>query len=357
MALKVKIVDGYDNVQGKIHTPSQGYYEEMPGQVVYTHPLESGTQILRPFANDTFGLEQAINGSGAGTLTTVHDGGDSSAFTASAVVGTWDFASATQANTGTASIDATGTRNGDIASFTNSTLNVGDYEAFRGFIFIESWPSSGSKNFSFQLYSGGAPIGSPVNLNVYVDTNNLSNWQLFEIPMQDFGITDPTFDAVWLTVLDSGRGNAPAAYFDDLSFVGAATGGGAVYSIAPPADETWVIRKMKWTAVGPASTKWDEFFGITELTNGYQLAFLNKGATVQSFTAHNLFEMMEYPTVTTNVLDGVSTNIFEVIFTFENKDLVLQGALEQSIECRIRDDLSGITKLRAFAEGYKLEVV
>lgn len=356
MSIKVKLVDGNDNVQAGIYTPTSSSHKPMPGLVTYTHPLESGTPVIVPFTNDTYGIEQDIDGSAAGTLTTMHNGTDTVAFTASATVGTWDFASTAQANTGTKSIDATGTRNGDIATFTNSTLNVGDYDKFRGFIYITSWPSSGSKNFSFQLSNGGTPLGTSVNLSVYVDTSVLNTWQLFEIPMVDFQISVPQFDAVILRVIDAGQGNAPSAYFDDMSFVTAATGGGETYLIKPPLDQDWVIRELKWIGVGPATSNWDEFFGISQLTNGYQLAFTTKGSTTSSYTARNLFDMLQYPNVVSNVTSGTSTNIFEISLLFSEKDVVLQGNLEEAIEIRVRDNLSSITKLRATAIGHVLSL-
>ena len=58
MSIKVKLVDGNDNVQAGIYTPTSGNHKPIPGLVTYTHPLESGTPVIVPFTNDTYGAGQ-----------------------------------------------------------------------------------------------------------------------------------------------------------------------------------------------------------------------------------------------------------------------------------------------------------
>ena len=135
MAGKFKIIGSEDRVNATVYSPTDVSHDLPPGLEVYNHNIETGTPQSWFFQNDDFGADQNINASGAGTLTPIHDGGDTAAFTAAAVTGTWDFASTTQANSGTQSIQL-GTKNGDIASFTNgSDLTLTDYDTIRGYIY------------------------------------------------------------------------------------------------------------------------------------------------------------------------------------------------------------------------------
>lgn len=357
MAGKFRLTGPESGVEAKIHTPSDRGHQKIPGLVVYSHNLETGTPLLNFFADEEGSVDQNINASGAGTLTGVHNGGDTALFTASAVSGTWDFASTTQANTGTQSIQL-GTKNNDIASFTNaSDLTVTDYSDLRGFIYITSWPNSGSKNVQFQLYLNGAPVGSAVNLSAYIDTSIQDEWQLFDIPMSDFNITSAQFDAVWVTMVDNGAGSAPSGFLDDISFVGAGTGGQTTFRVKPPIDQVWVVNRIKWTAVSNSSAlKYNEWFGIPELTNGYTFSFKSRGKTTSTFTARNFFEIAQYPNVTLDIISGTSS-LFEVYFDIPDEQQVLIGALEQEIDLVVRDDLSSMIEFRASLQGYNRTIV
>lgn len=354
MAGRFRLIGPEDGVEAKIHTPSEPGHEKIPGLVVYNHNIETGTPLLEFFADETGSVEQNINASGAGTLTGVHNGGDTSLWTAAAVSGTWDFASTTQANSGTHSIEL-GTRDGDTASFTWPTagdLSVSAYNSFRGFIYITSWPNSGNKEVTIQLHLNGAAIGSAVALSNYIDTSVQDTWQLFTIPMSDFQTLSSAFDAVWVSMVDSGKGSAPSGFLDDTSFVQSGTGGTEVFSVKPPLDEVWVVNRIKWTAVATSSAiKYDEFFGISGLTNGYQLSFTSGGRTIQTFLARDFFDMLQYPNVTAQIISGTSS-IFELYYDIPQELQTLIGAREQSIELVVRDDLSSMTKFRATMQGY-----
>lgn len=357
MAGKFRLVGPESGVEAKVHTPTDRGHESIPGLVVYSHNLETGTPLLRFFSDETGNVDQNINASGSGTLTGVYDGGDTTLFTANAEVGTWDFVSTTQANTGTRSVEL-GTKNGDIASFTNaSDLTVTDYSDLRGYIYITSWPNSGNKNVEVQLYLNGAPVGSAVSLSVYIDTSIQDTWQLFDIPMSDFGITSAQFDAVWITMVDSGAGAAPSGFLDDIALVAAGTGGQTIYTIKPPIDEVWVVNRLKWTAVANSSSlKYDEWFGIPQLTNGYAVTFKSRGKSTLNFTARNFFEMAQYPNVTLDIISGTNS-LYEVYFDIPQEQQVLIGALEQEIDLIVRDDLSSMLEFRASLQGYSRTIV
>lgn len=352
MAGRVRLIGHGDGVEAAVHSPVDKTHLVKPGLVVYTHSLEVGVPIIKFFTDTDGNVNQNVNATGAGTLTVVHNGTDTVAWTAAATIGTWDFASTAQAHTGTKSIDATGTRNGDIATFSTTSLTLTAQESLRGYIYITSWPSSGNKDIEFALESGGATVGSPKSLKPYIDTSLQNQWQVFEIPVTDFGATVSTIDAIKILVVDSGQGSAPKAYFDDIAFVGAGGGTFIQYEIAPPANETWVINRIKWTAVsGGQALKYNEFFGISELANGYSFGFSSGLGVRQTFTAKNFFQMAQYPNVTLNAITATST-LFEVTFDIPFEQQTLIGGLGQRMVLTVRDDLSSLTEFRAAAQGY-----
>lgn len=357
MAGKVRLIGPDSGVEAKVHTPTDQGHSKIPGLVVYNHTLETGQPLLRFFSDETGNVDQNINASGAGTLTGIYDGGDTSLFTATAEIGTWNLTSTDQANTGTQSVQL-GTKNGDTAAFTNaSQLTVTDYSGLRGYIYITSWPNSGNKNVRVQLFNQGASIGDSVNLSVYVDTTVQDSWQLFDIPITDFGVTTPLFDAVYITMVDSGAGSAPSGYLDDVALVSAGTGGQREFTLRPPVDQTWVVTRMKWTAVATSSAlKYNEWFGIPELTNGYSVSFRTKGRSQLNFSARNFFEMAQYPNVTLSIISGTNS-IFEVYFDIPAEQQVLIGSLEQEIVLSVRDDLSSMLEFRATMQGYQRQII
>jgi hypothetical protein len=358
MAGRFRLIGQGDGSEAKVHSPNDKRHVAAPGLLVYTHPYEVGTPLIQFFQDPLGNPNQNVNASGAGTLETVHNGGDTVSWTAQATIGVWDFTSTDQANTGASSIDATNTRNGDIAYFSKgSDLIVTDYSTLRGFIYITSWPSSGSKNFEFSLADNDSVVGSVVQLSSYIDTNSLNSWQLFEIPITDFGISSANFDQLRLDVVDAGQGSAPKAYFDDLAFVSSGTGGSVQYRIAPPVTEEWVINRIKWVAVSNSSSiKYNEFFGLPELANGYTFSFRSSGKVVSTVSANNFFEMAQYPNVTLDIISGTAS-LFELYFDITAEQQELIGALGPEIVMTVRDDLSSMLEFKATAQGYIRRVI
>ena len=354
MAVKSKIIGGdTGNLEAHIHESSEAYHGLHPGLFTYTHPVEKRQFDVRFFTNDDFGADLNVAATAPTTTTVVHNGGDTVAFSATNVSGNnYIFNSTDQARTGTASIDASGTRNGDIASFTNSTLNIADYDSLDGYVYITSWPTNGNKDFTIQLYSGGAPTGISVNLSVYVDENNQDVWQLFSIPMPDFQSIDITFDEIRITTVDAGQGNAPSIYLDDIELVAAGQSRNIVYSVCPQPGELMEVRKIKWiAAVTKLKVEYDEFFGIPQLSNGFTLAFKRKGIVTSQFFAKDFYDMLQFPNVHLETWEGQTETIYQLTMDIPEEQSVLIGQLDQCMELTVRDDLSSLIRFRASVQG------
>ena len=354
MSIKTKLIGGESGLtEVHVHEPKEPFHNLHPGLITYQHPIEKRQLDVRFFTNDTFGADLNVTATTPTTTTIVHNGGDTVAFSATNVSGNnYVFNSTTVAHTGTASIDASGTRNGDIASFTNSTLNVASYDSLDGYIYITSWPTNGNKDFTLQLYDGGAPIGIAVNLSNYVDENNQDVWQLFSIPMVDFQSLNVTFDEIRITTVDAGQGNAPSIYLDDLELVAAGQSRSVVYSVCPEPGELMEVRKIKWiAAVTKLKVEYDEFFGIPQLSNGFTLSFKTKGQITSQFFAKDFYDMLQFPNVHLETWEGQTETIYQLTMEIPEEQSVLIGQLEQCMELTVRDDLSSLIRFRASVQG------
>lgn len=352
MSGKFRLIGSGAEAEASVHTPTSVGSDEISGLVVYNHSLETGVPLFQFFSDESGAVDQNIDASAAGTLTNIHNGTDSVLWTAVAEVGTWDFASTAQANTGTKSIEITSTRDG-VASFTNlSPLNVTDYSDLRFFLYIDVWPALGNKNIVVQLSLNGSAVGSTVNVSSYADTTAAGSWQLVNIPTTDFAVGTAQFDAIIVSVVNTGAGPTLSGYIDDMALVGSGTSGRRAFSIGPPPDQVWVINKIKWTAVSTSnSIKYDEFFGIPALTNGYTLSFESQDKEKNSFLVNTFFGLAQYPNVSLNIISGTNS-IFEVFFDIPQNQQVLVGRLNQKISLTVQDNLSSMQKFRTTALGY-----
>jgi len=354
MPVKTKIIGGESGLtEAHVHVSKEPYHNLHPGLVAYTHNLEKRNFDTRFFTNDTYGADQNVTATTPVSSTVVHNGGDTVAFSAANLVGNnFVFNSTTVFRTGAASIDATGTRNGDIASFTNGSQSISGYDSLDGYIYITSWPANGNKDFTFQLYSGGTPIGVALNLSIYVDENSQDTWQLFSIPMTDFLSATPTFDEIRITTVDAGQGNAPSLYFDDIELVAAGQSRNTVYSVCPAPGEVMEVRKIKWiAAVTKLKVEYDEFFGIPQLTNGYTLSFKSRGLATSQFFARDFYDMLQFPNIHLETWEGQTETIYQLTLDIPEEQSVLVGQLDQCMELTVRDDLSSLIRFRASVQG------
>ena len=130
MPTPVVITDGGTSGHASIYEPSIDGRDGDRGLLVYTEPRRVIPFTSRPLINSVNGTEMAVAVAFSGTPDPVHDGTDTTLWTASALSGTWAFADTSAASQAVATvIDYTGlsgdtlTINGD--GFTNTVLTEG----------------------------------------------------------------------------------------------------------------------------------------------------------------------------------------------------------------------------------------
>lgn len=323
--------------------------------------------VVRFFSNNTYGVDMNQNITFGGTPHKIHNGTDSTEWTGSIEAGSgsaFDFASTDQANTGTKSVDATGSLNGNYALFSkpSSTIAVDDYVAITGYIYITSWSTLGTrKDVDVELRNNGVVQGNRVSLSDYIDTANFNSWQKFSIPLADFGLTNETADEFGVETIDEGAGSAPNYYLDDIQFE--ETNATAEFRLTPPEGKLYTIWDIKFSIVAPWSAMasdgskpeitYNKFMDMNALDNG--LVVIDNRIEGIRFSAalNNNMDFMQLPVANWEVKGYDETNaIIEIHFDFNsNTPVLLDDAQGDYNSITISTDLSSLLFFRASARG------
>ena len=320
------------------------------GLMVYTHPYEEFGYQVTYLTNEQFGREMAQNPTTETIVsTTIHDGTDTVAWTASAITGGgFDFASTAQAYAGTKSVDASVSANNDTASFTApSALNPTGFTLFRFYMYITGWSTEGNKNVTFQWFNAGSPVGLEISVNNYVDTTLLNTWQQVDIPISDFQITSAQFDEIHIKTVDTGRGNPPDYYLDNIQIISNTQGDGVYdFSWNVPYGTMYYLTGLRFTARTSGKTNLDssEFFGLSALTNGIELVYRNNNQVFAALDAREIFDMLSWGDVETHV-EGSTNNVTIIVeFQIPLGHFLMNGTNGDFITVKIRDDLSSMDR-------------
>ena len=332
-----------------------------PGLLVYSHDAVHRTYAPAKLSapDGRTDLSEAFSSITAGEP--VHNGGDTAYWTGSQVIGTTvDFASTAQANNGTASIDATGMSNNDTFALTApAPINPTSYAFLEMYIYISTWSTQGTtKEIQVQCLNNGTSTGNTVSLSSYCDIATQGVWQLVLIPMTDFGITAATIDEIRFTCQDTGRGSPPAVYYDDMQFLGTTTTGVLTFEFSPRPEETVEIRGIEWDGVNGAKDKvvWNEFWGLTELTNGCTLTVRSGGRTAFTLLVRNIYDFGSIAPVRMEAIPSGSTGgIIKAYATLATEGLVLEGSKGDSISVTVRDDITALDRMSVALEAYYID--
>jgi hypothetical protein len=357
--LPVRIIDGFKNfIADVVQDGGEG------GLVVYTKPRYRTEGVVRAFFNPNIGINMNVDGSSSPALIeNVHNGGDNAYWTGSAITGTWDFASTTQAKTGAQSIDGTGTINNDQARLDKgSTLSLSSYTVLTGWIYVGSWPTQGTKEVRLQFEDAAqATVGVTVNMSDYIDTALINSWQRFIIPLTDFNAAGATIQSVIVTTIDLGGQPAPDYYLDDIQITDATAG--TEFVLEPEAGEKLYITNIKVLledvynealTVGGHPVALDSFMGVPALSNGITFAHIRDNDVVFNFLFTNLRDAFRSPNIGDIQSGNDGTNTWlSYNFKIDNRGgLLLDSKLNDKLVITIRDDLSGLTNFTNVATAY-----
>lgn len=350
MGVEAYITQEGNNKHAEVYDPADDGRAGNPGLTVYTEDRNPLPMTTVPLLNAAFGFDMNQSTPFSGAADGVHDGTDSVLWTATALSGTWDFASTTQAKAGTKSIDATATGNNSEALLTrSSTIMAGDFIALHGFIYITSWPGTGTKDVRLQLSNGGVDTGVEINLIDYIEIGIVGSWQPFIIPTADFGAG--TIDELSIKTISQGGGGAPDYFLDEIDFEEA--GGFIDFVYAPGPDEKFTILEIgnvfQTTAAEAVVRDPDLFMGTTALTNGVVAFKTSEGTVFQGFPLTSLFDYLQFPQLKEYTTASSGTKTLTSMVTVIQEPL--DGRLQETFTYRIQDDLTGLSKMRVWLFG------
>lgn len=351
MSAKFRLLGADTNLEAGV----EKHGDEPAGIVAYTHPHKHYAYEVNYLTNGQFGRNMAQNPTGETiTSTLIHNGGDTAAWTASAVTGGgFDFTSAAQAFDGTQSIDASVSANNDVASFAApAPLNPTGFSFYRMHMYITGWDAQGTKDVTLQWFSNGAPVGVAISIVQYVDTALFNTWQQVDIPMGDFQINSAEVDELQITTVDQGRGSPPDYYLDKLELISSSAGDGVYeYRWDTTYGVEYYLQGLRFSALtsGKTDLNSSEFFGLTALTNGIELVFRNDKTVYAALDARDVFDILSWGFVETHV-EGSNNNVTIVAeFKIPDDHLRLYGKRGDRLVVRVRDDLSGMDKFTCSA--------
>ena len=317
------------------------------------------------FTNPTYGKDINQDGALGGTPEEVHDGTDTSLWTASDEgAGTWDFAGTTDPKEGSKCIDGTGTLDGAIAQFDRgSSLSMASYAAFSGWIKYTS-AIVGTQACDIYGYDTGTSlmVGNEVCVCSYVDRDLLNVWQKFVIPKDDLGLNSSSIDAIRFEI--SATASAPNFYLDQIQIE--ETGTPVTFTLTPTIGTTFYIYTFDTILAAPytglitvagatenATTPnipYDTLLGVS-LTNGITYRSFRANQPVDSRVLLNFLDYIETPggRIAGHGCNGINTWVkLRTILPFPT---ALNGDNNDYMTITVGDDLSSMLRYRSSVSG------
>jgi len=319
------------------------------------------------FTNPTYGFDMNKNFSnvaGGNANEDVHNGTDTDEWTASAVLGTWDFASTTNPDSGTKNIEMIAGSIGDTALIDRgSDVTMSAHTGFTGRIYITSVGQNDTAQLTFYAWDtvSGTIVGNAVDVYDYVATGSLLVYQTFTIPLVDMGLTGATFDSVRFTITTK-----PGGTFDlDNIILTDPTGGAAIgttlYTMKPPRGSRWLLNgftvNMAAALTGTVENgtmpglSYNKLLSVTELSSPiiYQVYYQDEVTFVAPFAKLVDFFIFGEPNLKVAASDG--TNTWITIYIGLDSPIVLNGDQADRITLTLSDDLSGLLYFRFSANA------
>ena len=363
MAVRFNLAGGDSNRIAQIISDRESFRHIPYGLMTHSISYEKEQNAPRFASNPDYGISLAINATNSGAVDGIHDGGDTTLWTASADAGTWDFASTDQAFTGTQSIDATATANDDVASITRSSAISGSsYNFVTGHIFIDSWATTGVKDVELEFLLAGVGIGLTLSLSQYITTSLQGTWQTFSIPIGDFSLGSSNIDELQIRTVSTGPGVAPDYYLDVLQFeaIGVSVGP-QEFVIKPDFNQILRVYGFSWTLVdnftAPTAAgngygiSYNKFGGLNQLTNGIVTQRIQAGKVLFSNTVRNHADIVNGPDSEIQQYWDDGTNVRMKTYTKFAGPVDLYGQRGDKYVFTVRDNLSSLIQLDIRADA------
>ena len=341
------------NSDHKIHQAQCHDDGTFAGLVVFAKDLvETDTQIA-PFINDEYGEDINQDASLGGTPVVVHDGTDSTAWTASNVVGSRVvFDSTNRPLNGTRSVFCNRPLVNDIWQFDQgSDLAVTNYSALTLWVNIDNNWRDGTSSTIYAWDTGsGQIVGNSVTLESYVDEFQFDTWQKAVIPFTDLGLVTTNFDAIRMQFAAHLSGTRPRWYIDDMQIE--QSGSPIEFRTNTKRGSTYRIDSLTFTFVDSTantSLSYDKILEET-LVNGLLLSRVVAGETTFATSLKDLRDFLKLGFDISNYQADGSNAILTLRTQFP-KPLTVYGGDTSYLSVAVSEDLSGWVSATVLARG------
>ena len=332
-----------------------------PALVVLTEPLREVQGQFVPFLNSEVGNNMAVNAAVGGTPVVIHDGGDSSAWAGTNVIGSSvDFASGAEFFAGSASVRINSPALSDVWQFDKgSDLDVTSYTALSMQVRVNRrWTAGDSVSIYCWDTGGAVQIGASVLLEDYIDEFSFDVWQGVAIPFTDLGLTTTNFDAIRMELVGANV-QTPDFFID--SFQVEQTGSPVTFHTTTPQGFTYWATNLVFTFIGPLAATllngttpaltWDQLLGTSKLTNGIVLTRTVDGKVTFAPIFRCLADFLSTGFKITNLIGDGTDVALTLEQTFVDDQLILYGGTNSRLSVTISDDLSGLHEVKVAVRG------
>jgi len=331
------------------------------GMVVFTDALYDRKPRFDFAFNPDFGVEMAIDARFTGVAVGLHDGLDSTLWTASSVLGTkFTFNSTDRFKEGAQSVKTDNPAAGDIMQFTHpsSTIDLSNYVALSMFINVDKdWVVGDSIEIYGWDTGGAVEVGNRVKIEDYLNFSQFDQWHGVTISLSDMGLTESTIDAFRIQIITK-SGKSPKWYLDVFQVEQA--GGNTEFDLHPPHGTEYSISDIRLTMIDAydatllnssmPNLSYDQFLGVSKLNNGINIRVQKDNEIQFAANATCIADFLRAGADLTNMIcDGTNTSV-TIVEAF-TAPLKLDYRKGDKITVTISDDLSGLVSLFFGANG------
>lgn len=247
--------------------------------------------------------------------------------------------------TGSYGWDTGVTSQGDKVKFTRSSSFQPSSDRVEGWINLQALPAGVDIQARWELSNSGK--GSGVVLQDYLAHQDLGVWQPWSIDLADFGLGSESVDEFRLRTLND---DGADYWLDDIRLISGNPS--KVFRLAAVGVGEWLLDSLTLIVVAP-DTGWNSnaFCHIAGgLQNGLQLRHRDLGASENfwKLIAQNNMELFGQfdPVVDTSYNDTTR----QISFVLRPGSATVKITANDVLEFLVKDDLSVLTNVRAFAQ-------
>lgn len=358
MSIKTTIKDSHNGLVAAVVN-----HDEHNGLVVATRKLKVLENSIRFFTNEDYGSAMNQDAGFSGTPLSVHDGTDSTLWTATDIVGggktTFDSTDQNHTVAGTKSIKVDASPVDDVFQIAKgSDLDCNNYTAITMWIYPEKdWTITDVINIYGWDTDANQQVGTAIDLKNYFAYGDFNTWHKLTIPLSDFGemATSTILDALRVSIA-AVDGKSPKFYIDDIQFEESGTP--IKYSIKA-SNGTWLhVNSYTMTIVANIAgtladasmpnIPYDGLLG-TSLIAGTTYQRAQDGKILFSQQVVDFIDWVELPgsEVTGQGSDG--TNTWVSLRITHAEPLILKAEENDELSVTVNDDLSGLVRIKISA--------